>query len=628
MCGIAGYVGEGLGPELLDRLLAGMVHRGPDGAGRHHDGPVHMGMRRLSIIDLAHGWQPLLSRGGRVVAFQNGEIYNHRALRGELEAAGFAFATHSDTEVLAHGYAHWGIDGLLDRVDGMHAIAIHDRDRGELHLARDRFGEKPLFYAEAPGRFGYGSTLLSVATLPWVSDAVDPVAIDRYLALHFVPGARTVLADVRQVLPGERLTVRLDGLDRDRMPAVSRRRCYTPPLPRPRRIPDEELAAALERAVASRMVADVPVGVFLSGGLDSSLVAALAARANPAVATFSMGFGDSAVDESAHAAAVARHIGSVHHTFTFDQDRFAELLPEVAAALDTPVGDQALLPVYWLSREARRHVTVVLAGEGADEVFAGYGYYRRSAAPASWRDRGLAVARRLLGRRMPAERPAHLLLDAPLVTPSGFPLLTDRDARRRLVGEAADAADPWEQDALDWLEGAHDPLQRASAADLVSWLPDDLLVKFDRMAMAHSLEGRAPFLDPAVVELGLALPPEDRMGAVSKAALRRVARRFLPDDILERPKQGFVLPMRRWIAEWFAAHGGPARYFQDRPFPGVDGAVLTEIVEADLAQGLSRERLLFAVIMLVEWWRCFTAARAAAQAAAAPATVAKDCAAN
>ena len=608
MCGIVGYVGEGLGSDLLNRLLISMHRRGPDGVGHHHQGTLHMGMRRLSIIDLANGWQPLFSRDGRVVAFQNGEIYNYKALRTELEAAKFIFSTQSDTEVLAHGYAHWGIGGLLARVDGMYAIAIHDRDSGELHLARDRFGEKPLFYSSGPRTFGYGSTLLAVSSLPWVSDAVDALALNYYLALHFVPGERTLFADVHQVLPGELLTVCLDALASGQT-AIKRVRYYTPPLRRPRAVSDDELGSVLERAVTSRMVADVPVGVFLSGGLDSSIVAAIAARANPSVATFSMGFKESKVDESTHAAAVAHHIGSKHHQFEFDQDNFNTLLPEVASQLDTPIGDQALLPVYWLSREARRHVTVVLSGEGADEIFAGYSYYRQFAERSTWRDRLRALGSMALGSRVPLDRLQQLLIDAPPATPSGFPLLTGRSERQRLVLHDADAAQSWERGMLDWLEGAHSILQRATATDMATWLPDDLLVKFDRMAMAHSLEGRAPFLMPELVELGFALHPSERMAAESKVALRRIARRYLPAEIVDRPKQGFVLPMRRWIGEWFAAWGGPAALLGQRSIPGLREDVLVEIVRSDIAAGLCRERLLFAVIMLAEWWHHFAAQR-------------------
>ncbi|AOU98650.1 asparagine synthase (glutamine-hydrolyzing) [Acidihalobacter yilgarnensis] len=486
----------------------------------------------------------------------------------------------------------------------MYAIAIHDRDSGELHLARDRFGEKPLFYTAAPGRFGYGSTLLAVSALPWVTDEFDPQALDSYLALHFVPGRSTIFSGIRQVLPGERLTVRLGDL------TITHQRYYRPPLEASRRISDDELCEALEVAVTSRLIADVPVGVFLSGGIDSSVVAAIAAHANPAIATFSMGFSEAQVDESTHAAAVARHIGSTHHRFIFDQNHFMTLLPEVAAALDTPIGDQAVLPVYWLAREARKHVTVVLAGEGADEIFAGYNYYRQFATTAGWRDRLDKLAGLLRRRHVPLDHLDRFLLNDPPTTPSGFPLLTGCAERHRLIHEMVDNVNPWENDLLDWIGRSHGPLQRATVTDIGTWLPDDLLVKFDRMTMAHSLEGRAPFLDPRVVSLGLALLPSERMSGDSKVALRRAASRWLPDDILQRPKQGFVLPMRRWIGEWFGAWGGVSAYFAQRPVPGIDHETLTDIVGSDLLAGIHRERLLFAVVMLAEWWHCFAAKRA------------------
>jgi asparagine synthase (glutamine-hydrolysing) len=610
MCGIAGLIG-GDGVEL-ERVVAAMCgamrHRGPDGEGAYAEPGIALGMRRLAVIDLAHGGQPLTSRDGRVVAFQNGEIYNHRELRRLLEAGGMRFRTDSDTEVLAHGYSCWGIDGLLARVDGMFALAILDRDARRLHLARDRFGEKPLFYAHEGARFAWASSLDSLSLVPWLDDEVDPRGLERYLALHYVAGERTILRGARRVLPGERLEVDLDAV------ALRRQRYHELALDAPP--PDEsELAERIERAVASRLIADVPVGVFLSGGLDSSLVAAVAARHAPGIRTFSMGFATREHDESAFAAALARHVGSDHRHFRFDDEAFATLLPQVVAALDEPIGDQAALPLFWLAREARRDVTVVLSGEAADEVFAGYGYYRPFAGGGSpttgkslWRR--LAVAFRsgagADGGARPPEKsegpPARLLREAPPVTPSGFPLLTDGAGRARLTGRNPAAPDAWEVALLDWLDRARDPLQRATAADLATWLPDDLLVKFDRMTMAHSLEGRAPYLAPGVVESGIALPAGRRMTpGVSKVALREVARRWLPRDILERPKQGFVLPMGRWLRDWFAAHGGPFDYFAARPFPGLDGRAAADLVAEDLTAGLHRERLLLALVMLVEW---------------------------
>jgi asparagine synthase (glutamine-hydrolysing) len=603
MCGIVGVIDAVTGrvsPRLLSAMRDVMLHRGPDGDGQYLDGALGMAMRRLSIIDLETGGQPFFSRDGEIVAFQNGEIYNYRALRDELGARGYRFVSRSDTEVLAHGFACWGAEGLLERVDGMYAIAILDRARRELHLARDRFGEKPLYYAHAGGRFAYASHLLALAALDWVGDEIDAESLDRYLALHYVPGEATIFKAIRRVLPGERLVVPLDD------PRPRRHRYYTLTLGERRRVSDGELAARLEEAVASRLVADVPVGVFLSGGLDSSTIAAIAARHQPDIATFSMGFESAAHDESPHAEMVANAIGSRHHHFRFDGDSFRALLPMVAATLDEPVGDQALLPLYWLCQEARRHVTVALSGEGADEVFAGYGYYRPHAVVGTWRDRLVARWR----RPAPARQGLRLTDDATLQTPSGFPLLTDAATRARLTGGIGSVVPAWEANLVAWLDGATDTLQRATAADLTTWLPDDLLVKFDRASMAHGLEGRAPYLAPSVVDAGLGLPLAQRMnGDNSKVALRRVASRWLPASIVARPKQGFVLPMGRWLGEWFEKQASVREYCFDRTVPGLDMAEVAGLTEADLSVGVHRERLLFALVLLLEWHQAFEGQR-------------------
>jgi asparagine synthase (glutamine-hydrolysing) len=574
-----------------------MVRRGPDGEGHYIEGPVGMAMRRLSIIDLEGGWQPFFSRQDQIVAFQNGEIYNYRELRRELEDLGCHFVSQSDTEVLAHGYAEWGPDDLLSRLDGMYAIAILDRASRQLHLARDRFGEKPLFYTQGKGRFAYSSNLLSLAALDWVNDEIDAESMNRYLALHYVPGESTIFKSIKRVLPGERLAVPIDD------PDPRRNRYYTMTLGGSRKIADAELAEVIERAVVSRLVADVPVGVFLSGGLDSSLIAAIAAKEQPHISTFSMGFDSASHDESRYAETVAKKIGSSHHHFVFDDESFRSLLPLVASVLDEPVGDQAQLPLYWLCEEARRHVTVALSGEGADEIFAGYGYYRPYAVTSNWRSK---LSGSLLGRAQPPKAVARRLVqNEEPVTPSGFPLLTDISGRRRLTGISGAEIDRWEEGLLAWLGGASDSLQRAAAADLATWLPDDLLVKFDRISMAHSLEGRAPYLAPAVVEMGLSLPAVQKINnEVNKAALRRVATRWLPREILERPKQGFVLPMGKWLAQWF--QGQPVLdYFLERAVSGLDMKEVAGVTAEDLLQGVKRERLLFALVLLVEWHQSF-----------------------
>jgi asparagine synthase (glutamine-hydrolysing) len=598
MCGIAGIIDHRADAPLraqLHGMLDWMTKRGPDGAGEYLDGALAMGMRRLSIIDLEHGWQPLYAADGKVVVFLNGEIYNYKDVRSELRRLGFEFRTESDTEVLAHGYVAWGLDGLLQRIDGMYAIAILDRRGGELHLARDRFGEKPLFYAAGDGRFAWASHLLAVAAQPWVDIGTDTQALDDYLATHYVAGPRTFFRGVRRLLPGHRLSLRVA----DPKPGVER--YWRPRLDERGSVSDGELAEVLESAVRSRLVADVPVGVFLSGGLDSSLITAIAAQAQPGIMTFSMGFDSAAHDEAAHAQRVAEHCGTRHHRFRFDADSFEALLPQVAAALDEPLGDQAALPLFWLTREARQHVTVALSGEGADELFAGYGYYRQFLGSGGLVQRW---ADRLRGRKPTLAPELRRFIHNPTpVTPSGFPLLTDVAGREALTGRAAPAESEWERDLIAWLDSTTDAHKRAMAADIGTWLPDDLLVKFDRMGMANSLEGRAPYLTPRLAELALrGADPYARMSLTdSKRALRRVARRWLPADILERPKQGFVLPMKNWLRHWFERRDGARNYFRNATLPDLDGAAIATLVESDLAEGLNRERLLYALVLLVEW---------------------------
>jgi asparagine synthase (glutamine-hydrolysing) len=600
MCGIVGLIDTITGnvsPRLLGTMRDVMIVRGPDGEGHYLDGAVGMAMRRLSIIDLEHGRQPFFSRGDEIVAFQNGEIYNYRELKKRLEDRGYQFISEGDTEILAHGFAEWGSEGLLELLDGMYAIAILDRGTRELHLARDRFGEKPLFYSCSKGRFAYSSNLLALAALEWVSDEIDPQSLERYMALHYVPGEATIFKAIKRVLPGERLVVSIDD------PVPSRHRYYTLPLGEEKTISDNDLTDLIEQAVESRLIADVPVGIFLSGGLDSSILAAVAAKKHPGIATFSMGFASPSHDESRYAQMVADQIKSSHHHFRFDEDSFRSLLPQVADALDEPVGDQAQVPLFWLCREARRHVKVVLSGEGADEVFAGYSYYRNQTSPSGWLDK----LRAQIGRAGPTrEWLPNLTNNAEPVTPSGFPLLTDIVMRERLTGRSNSNVDEWEENLFGWLNQSRGNLQRATATDIATWLVDDLLVKLDRMSMAHSLEGRVPYLMPSIVEAGLALPVMEKMdGAESKVALRRVAGRWLPKEILARPKQGFVLPMGRWLAQWFGAPGSVDDYFCERAIPGLDMVEVARLTKEDLSAGVQRERLLFALVLLVEWYRSF-----------------------
>ena len=599
MCGIVG-VCDRMEPaqarRLLARMLATMEARGPDGSGQFIEAEIVMGMRRLAVIDVEGGAQPLSSRDGRVVAFQNGEIYNHVELRHELERDGVVFRTASDTEVLAHGYDHWGMDGLLAKIDGMYAMAVLDRRSRQLHLARDRFGEKPLYYSATADRFAYSSNTRALALLPWVDLDIDLGSVDRYLALHYVPGRRTILSGIQRVLPGERLTVSLDSLH------IGYEQYYRPPVGPIESVDSRTLLERIESAVTSRLVSDVPVGVFLSGGIDSSIVAAVAAQHHPAIDTFSMGFKDARYDESPHAEVVARAIGSSHHHFTFDETAFHELLPTVVETLDEPIGDQALLPTYWLCREAKRHVTVVLSGEGADELFAGYDYYNTMLSRRSWR---ASLKEWVLGRGS-GTGSQHLCDNVRPVTQSGFPLVMDSEGRGRLLGGYVCAPDAWESALECVLSQADNSLQRATLADVLTWLPDDLLVKLDRVAMANSLEGRAPFLAPALADVALRLPEGQRMTAAqSKIALREVAALLLPHNIVGRRKHGFILPMARWLQQWLSRVESLRDYFDLHRIKAFDGAAATTLVEQELASERPNERLLFSLVVLAEWHHSF-----------------------
>ncbi len=364
----------------------------------------------------------------------------------------------------------------------------------------------------------------------------------------------------------------------------------------------DTLLDRITHAVTSRLVADVPVGVFLSGGIDSSIIASIAARHHPAIDTFSMGFKDAQYDESAHAEVVARAIRSSHHHFTFDETAFQELLPTVVESLDEPLGDQALLPTYWLCREAKRHVTVVLSGEGADELFAGYDYYGNMLSHRSWR----ACLREWVSGRRSSGAAQTLCDNSWPVTPSGFPLVMDSGRRRELIGKPVYDPDPWEESLLSSLDCAENPLQRATLADVLTWLPDDLLVKLDRMAMANSLEGRAPFLSTVLADVALRLPEAQRMtGTQTKIALREVAALLLPKAIVQRKKHGFILPMAKWLQQWLGRVGDLRDYFNLHRIKEFDVAAAVSLVEQELISDRPNERLLFSLVMLAEWHHSF-----------------------
>ena len=526
-------------------MRAALVHRGPDEGSTDAFGQCVLGHQRLKIIDLDTGYQPVANESGDVVAVFNGEVYNFRALRDELR--GHAVRGTGDTPVLPHLYEEHGT-GFVGRLHGMFALALWDGARERLVLARDRLGKKPLLWTRlANGTLAFASELKALLRLPGLPREIDLEAIDAYLALQYVPGDRTALRGIRKLPPGHILVAEGDS-------ELIEPYWGAEPAPPSEREEEwlERVRATVHEAVRKRLVADVPLGALLSGGIDSSIVVALMAQASPEpVRTFTVGFSDALYDEREHARAVAKRYGTVHEELEIEED-VAATLPRLAAAYDEPLGDEASFPTFLIAEQARRHVTVALAGDGGDEAFAGYERYiahglaARVPGPAA---RAGAAAMRVLpaARREPRSflfRIARFLDVAGAPARERYPRLMEvfpLELRRRL----------WADSRLAHPVGLEPP--RAGIAglqllDLATYLPGDLLLKADIASMAHSLELRSPFLDHEVVALGLALPDSLKTrGREGKVALRRAFAPDLPEQIARRGKTGFGVPLGRWF---------------------------------------------------------------------------------
>lgn len=515
MCGIAGIVHADrrpVDPAALQRMGDAMAHRGPDGSGIWYDGEVGVAHRRLAIIDLEGGRQPMQSPDtGDVLTF-NGEIYNFQDLRRQLEADGLRFREHSDTEVVLKAYERWG-HHCVDHLQGMFAFAIWDPNQFRLFAARDRLGIKPFYFQWRHGTLTFASELKAIlAATPDDDRRVDQHSFDRYLRLQYVPGPHTMVAGIRHLRPGHTLT-----LARGHEP--HEHRYWRASGGTGQDATADELDSQLHTAVRSHMVADVPVGALLSGGLDSSLVVAHMVRtATTPVHTFSVGFDDSRMDERPMARRVAAELGTVHHEHLVSDDDAVRELPHVAAAMDEPLADYAALPTYLIARFAAQHVKVVLTGEGADELFAGYRRYRR--------DRLLAPIARL----RPAYQASHVF--------------SGREAARLLGRRVSGLEGP-----ARGTTSTRGTLNHLLLRDIEGWLPDNLLVKVDRMTMLSSLEARIPYLDHHFVHYALGLPSSAKLHWLrgpNKLLMRRAASRHLP-HLASMPKRGFKPPIDAWL---------------------------------------------------------------------------------
>jgi asparagine synthase (glutamine-hydrolysing) len=619
VCGIAGifrFHGRPADAALARRMGAALAHRGPEADGLHAVGPCALAHRRLRIIDLEGGAQPLSNEDGSVTIAFNGEIYNFQDLSRELAARGHGFRTRSDTEAIVHAYEEWG-ERCVERLEGMFAFAIHDaRPPGRLFLARDRLGQKPLYYALDEAGIRFASEMKGLLVDPDLPRRLDRAALEEYLAFGFVPAPRTILASIRKLEAASTLALEANGRAR------GRRYWEVPPPERAagERFEEaaERLAAELERAVRAHLIADVPVGAFLSGGIDSSTIVALMARAAGGagrVRTFSIGFAEREADEVAAARAVAARLGTSHREWTL-RPAALEVLPALVHHFDEPFADATAISTFFVAKLAREEVTVALTGDGADEALGGYarhGADLREARLRAMLPRGLADA---LARAAPdaigLARRARTLFAGAAAAPDeayfrSLSVLRPEDAAL-LFGERAEALEP----ARERVRGLYartagwTPLARALHVDLSMLLPDYYLTKVDRASMAHALEVRPPFLDHRIVEACARMPDAWKLRGAGpgKRILRRAVQGLVPREVRARPKHGFDVPVGAWLEGELAPLAremllGPGAMARELFRPGA----VERIVADHVGRRRARGALLYALLMLELWGR-------------------------
>lgn len=585
MCGIAGLfdptgIADGVARSIVTGMTDALRHRGPDDAGAWIDpaAGIALGHRRLSILDLSPlGHQPMHSADGRYVITFNGEIYNFRALRGELAALGHSFRGHSDTEILLAAVSQWGVRGAVERFNGMFAFALWDREHRILHLVRDRPGEKPLYYGWVGGTLVFASELKALRAYPQFAAEIDREALGSFLRLGYIPAPLTIYRGVAKLPPGTILSVRVaDGREIAPVTYWSARDVagegLAHPLTRPAGELVDEFEALLRDAVKIRMESDVPLGAFLSGGVDSStIVALMQAQSTRPVKTFTIGFEESRYNEAHHAAAVARHLGTEHVELYATPAEALAVIPRLPMLYDEPFADNSQIPTYLVSALTRQHVTVSLSGDAGDELLGGYRRYIRG--PALWNGiRWAPMPLRAMVSRALSLRHSALVqgIDPLLARWTGKRSFTERCRQAQEILGLRTATDLYRYMMSFWkqpdrvVRGARaaravtqrplspdvdaDVREQFMYLDLVTYLPDDILVKVDRASMAVSLESRIPLLDHRIIEFAWRLPPAYKVrGGTGKWILREVLHRHVPRQLVERRKQGFAVPLAAWL---------------------------------------------------------------------------------
>jgi asparagine synthase (glutamine-hydrolysing) len=625
MCGICGQLysdrQRNVMPQTIERMCRSIAHRGPDDEGRYVKGHVGLGSRRLKVIDLQTGHQPMANEDESVWIVFNGEIYNFRSLREELQKKGHRFRTKSDTESIVHAYEEYG-EGCLNKLNGMFGLAVWDLRRQRLLLARDRLGIKPLYYYYDGKQLAFGSELKAILQAPEVERSVDLAALNNFLTFEYIPSPRSIFKKVRKLEPGHYL-IWSEGDPVDKP--------YWQLSVQPRRQQDapERLRELMRDAVRLRLVSDVPLGAFLSGGVDSSIAVALMAQlTEKPVKTFSIGFKESSYNELDFARTVSQRYATDHHEYVIEADAL-ELTERLIAHFDEPFGDFSIFPTYLVSQIARRDVTVALTGDGGDELFGGYDTYlaqkfdRRyyhwwpkfikggifdpladMLAPREEKKGLVNIFKRFVqGARLPGD----------LSHARWMIFLTEAERSRLLaadVGEQLAGRDPYDflrRHALA-AEGA-DEVNRSGYVDVKSYLTDDILVKVDRMSMAVSLEVRVPFLDHRIVELAFTLPPGQKIrGFHTKYMLKKTMSDLLPEAILHRDKQGFSIPIKNWIR-------GPLRPMMTdllaearlRREGFFNGAYVARLVDEHLRGEENHSHKLWALMVFESWYETYMA---------------------
>jgi asparagine synthase (glutamine-hydrolysing) len=636
MCGFAGIVtwdaGKRITRPVLQAMSARIAHRGPDGEGlylnhetevdknRPQCGLIH---RRLAILDLdERSLQPFDDGKNNQWLVFNGEIYNFRELRAELTQAdaGYTWRTTGDTEVLLRAYEVWG-DKCLEKFNGMYAIAIWDQAKSELFLARDRMGQKPLYYALFNAgtdhmSIAFASELAALREVPWLDPKINRGALIDYLRWGYIAGPGTIYENASTLGPGEARRINGPAVDWFYNPNQVQQKSGIE-VPHESKI--ETTRNLVTEAVRRQLVSDVPIGCFLSGGIDSSIIAAAmkaAVPVNQEVHTFSIGFHDPRYDETEYAAEVAQHLGTIHQQFYVKPDA-AEDLPKLAEVYGQPFGDSSALPTHYLSRETRKHVKVALSGDGGDELFGGYDRYRAMAI--SQRLRAVAPLRSLatsgIWQKLPGHHPKSAIIrlkrllrhvnDSPAAQYTSLMRLFDDNAIACLMGaEKISRAEPYTARYEEYLLGGRDPVQAALALDRRLYLPDDLLVKLDHASMLHALEVRSPFMDHEIVQFAAGLSSDELIKGGGKRLLREAFARDLPKQVFRRRKMGFAVPIGEWfrkdLAGFLRSHLLADNSFAKEHF---DLAVIGTMLEEHDAHRADHSQRLYALLMLELWWR-------------------------